>query len=93
MRIFTLAAILTVAAGTMLASAPARAQGWSSRYPVCLQIYGPDQYRECRYTSIEQCQAAASGRPGDCEANPFIANTEDADAPPPPAPPRRPRRA
>ena len=40
-------------------------------YPICLHVYGPITYDECRYTSIEQCAPSASGRPAQCIVNPF----------------------
>ncbi|OJY10271.1 MAG: hypothetical protein BGP05_21545 [Rhizobiales bacterium 62-47] len=50
-------------------------------YPVCLHVYGPVTYDECRYTSIAQCTPAAVGRPASCMINPFYAG--------PNVPPRR----
>jgi hypothetical protein len=65
--------ILIVLATTSWCAA-ANAQAWDNRYPVCLQIYGPVSYNECRYTSIEQCSISASGRGALCVANPYFAN-------------------
>ena len=47
----------------VLLAAPARAQTYDPSYPVCLQIYQSmvDYYFECRYTSMAQCAASASG--------------------------------
>ncbi len=63
-----------VAAGMMLAAAPARAQAYNPNYPVCLQAYGPygGAYIECAYTSLPQCAASASGRAAQCIVNPFF---------------------
>jgi hypothetical protein len=74
MRILVLA-ILAVGAGS--GAAPAQAQTYDPNYPVCLQIYDDmvHYYFECRYTSIPQCQASASGRAAQCVVNPFYART------------------
>lgn len=60
--------------GTMAAVAPARAQAYDPNYPVCMQVFGPLSRTECRYFSIPQCQASASGRSAQCSLNPFFAN-------------------
>jgi hypothetical protein len=78
MRILALAA-LAIAAGSV--SAPAQAQTYSSEGPVCLHVYGPISYYECRYTSIGQCNASASGRAAQCVINPYMANAAWGDAP------------
>ena len=48
------------------AAAPARAQTYSPNFPVCLRVFGPANYFECRYSSLAQCaasiQASASRR-------------------------------
>jgi hypothetical protein len=41
-------------------------------FPVCLQVYVPGYYTECRYNSIAQCQATASGRSAQCLVNPYF---------------------
>ncbi len=71
MRILTCCTILAI--GTILAVAPARAQTYDPKYPVCLQIYGIDGgYIDCSYTSLPQCAASASGRSAQCVENPFF---------------------
>jgi hypothetical protein len=40
-------------------------------YPVCLQVFGPATYKECRYVSLAQCAPMASGRAAQCIVNPF----------------------
>jgi hypothetical protein len=72
MRILALA-ILALAA--VLKTAPAQAQTYDPAYPVCLQVYQGmvDYYFECRYTSMPQCQASASGRAAQCVVNPYYA--------------------
>ena len=68
-------AILTIA--TVLTSVPARAQTYDPAYPVCLHVYGRGgTYYECRYTSLPQCNASASGRPAQCVINPYFANAQ-----------------
>jgi Protein of unknown function (DUF3551) len=71
MRIPVLAIL---AIGTMSAAGPAQAQTYGSDYPVCLHVYGPITYYECRYTSIPQCNLSASGRPAQCVLNPYAAH-------------------
>ena len=72
MRIAALA-VLTFAA--VLAAAPARAQTYDPKYPVCLQVYQgfADYYFECAYTSLAQCNMSASGRAAACVVNPYYA--------------------
>ena len=74
--------ILTVL--TVLAAAPARAQTYNPRYPVCLQNFhiGGGNI-DCRFTSLEQCNAAAMGRGGSCFNNPYFAGAPSAGGPPP----------
>jgi hypothetical protein len=52
---------MAVVATIILAAAPARAQTYDPKYPVCLQTYGRDgNYIACRYTSPAQCRLSAS---------------------------------
>jgi hypothetical protein len=39
-------------------------------------VYGPATYYECRYTSLAQCNASASGRAAQCVLSPYAANAE-----------------
>ena len=74
MRIPALA-ILTIA--TVLTEAPARAQTYDPAYPVCLHVWGRGaSYYECRYTSLPQCNASASGRAAQCVINPYFASAQ-----------------
>jgi hypothetical protein len=71
MRILALAilAIGTVSIGS------AAAQTYDPAYPVCLHVYGRGaNYYECRYTSLPQCNASASGRAAQCVINPYFAS-------------------
>jgi hypothetical protein len=68
------ASVLVVLA--IAAAGPAAAQTYAPGYPVCLHVYGPATYYECRYTSMEQCAITASGRSAQCVLNPYGANAE-----------------
>jgi len=76
MRIPALA-ILTFFA--VLTAAPAMAQTYGGNHPVCLQLYLRDGARniECRYSSMEQCQATASGLSAMCMMNPYYSNARE----------------
>ena len=68
--IFAILAIGTVSKG------PAAAQTYDPAYPVCLHVYDRGaNYYECRYTSLPQCNARASGRAAECVINPYFAST------------------
>ncbi|MDI1265777.1 MAG: DUF3551 domain-containing protein [bacterium] len=56
----------------------ARAQTYDPAYPVCLQIYQGyvDYYFECRYRTMAQCYASASGRAAQCVVNPYYGKTD-----------------
>ena len=60
----------------MLSTGPAGAQTYDPTYPICLHVYGPATYYECRYTSLAQCNASASGRAAQCDINPYFAGME-----------------
>jgi hypothetical protein len=74
MRMLALA-ILAIA--TQSLAAPATAQTYAPGYPVCLHVYGPISYYECRYTSLAQCNATASGRAAQCVVNPYMASAAE----------------
>lgn len=61
-----------VAIGALLASGSARAQTYDPNYPVCMQIYGPVGYLDCRYGSLDQCKYLAVGRSASCVVNPYF---------------------
>jgi len=80
-----------IAAFALAMAGPAAAQAYDPNYPVCIQYFGGrlgggGGYIDCRYTSIPQCQATASGLAAMCSINPYYAG-------PPPAPPRHHRRS
>ena len=70
-------ALAILAIGTV-SIGPAAAQTYDPAYPVCLQVYtrGANHY-ECRYTSLPQCNASASGRAAQCVINPYFAIAEE----------------
>jgi len=67
--------VLLVAMLALTISATARAQTFDPRYPVCQHNYrwGGEDY-DCRFTSLGQCAASASGLPAQCVNNPYAAN-------------------
>lgn len=76
-RLFAgLAALTVLAAATP--PTPARAQTYDPAYPVCLQIYQGyvDYYFECRYRTMAQCYASASGRAAQCVVNPYYGKND-----------------
>jgi hypothetical protein len=75
-------ALAILAIATMSAAGPATAQTYAPGYPVCLHVYGPVAYYDCRYTSLAQCNASASGRSADCSLNPYVARAEESSVRP-----------
>ena len=69
------------AIATIFIAAPAHAQLYDPRYPVCLHVFGEleGERMDCIFTSMAQCRASASGRPATCLINPYFAQ---ASAPP-----------
>jgi hypothetical protein len=61
-----------VAIGLLVASADVHAQTYDPNYPVCMQIYGPVGYVDCRYASLAQCRYLAVGRSASCVVNPYF---------------------
>jgi Protein of unknown function (DUF3551) len=64
--------ILAIAAGSV--AAPAAAQTFDPRYPVCMHVYGDPTYYECQYMTMAACNATASGRSAQCVPNPYLAS-------------------
>jgi hypothetical protein len=64
---------IILAGATILTAAPATAQRYDPRYPVCLQTWewGGSTYINCSFTSLDQCRMTASGLSGMCYANPY----------------------
>jgi hypothetical protein len=71
MRILALAMLAITAVSV---AAPARAQTYDPRYPVCMHVYGYFTYYECTFTSLGQCAESASGRAAQCVVNPYFAD-------------------
>ena len=87
MRIPALAILTTIT--ILVAAAPAQAQTFGGKYPVCIQYYnwGGGRYTDCAYSSWDQCRAATSGRSAMCLTNPYYASAQV------PREPRQSRRA
>ncbi|MCK1359969.1 DUF3551 domain-containing protein [Bradyrhizobium sp. 199] len=62
--------------GLLLAGGSAHAQTYDPNYPVCMQIYGPVGYFDCRYSSLEQCRYLAAGRSASCMVNPYFPSSK-----------------
>jgi len=75
----TAALVIAAFAATLALAAPARAQTYDPAYPVCLQVYQgiADFYYECRYRTMAQCMASASGRSAQCMVNPYYGGPKD----------------
>jgi Protein of unknown function (DUF3551) len=70
-------ALALLAIGAISLPRPAAAQTYAPGYPVCLHVYGPVSYYECRYNSLAQCNLSASGRAAQCVVNPYAASAEE----------------
>ena len=72
-------ALAILAIFAVLTAAPATAQTFGGNYPVCLQLYLRDGARniECSYSSMEQCQATASGLSATCLMNPYYSSARE----------------
>lgn len=68
-----IAALAILAIGVVSAAAPALAQTYDPAYPVCMHVVGAwgGDYFDCTYYTMEQCRATASGRPAQCDINPY----------------------
>ena len=64
--------------GLLFAGASAHAQTYDPSYPVCMQIYGPVGYFDCRYGSMQQCKYLAVGRSASCVENPYFVQKKPA---------------
>ncbi|WP_426609143.1 DUF3551 domain-containing protein [Bradyrhizobium sp. McL0616] len=75
-------------AGGWFAAAPAAAQTYDPRYPVCIEVYTIDGSTiDCSFTSMAQCTATASGQAAQCYANPYARQSRQPGLGP--SPPRR----
>ena len=68
---------LAILAIGIVSTGPAATQMYDPSYPVCLRVYGPATYYECRYTSLPQCNASASGRSAQCVINPTFGGAQE----------------
>jgi len=64
---------MILAGATIIAAAPATAQSYDPRYPVCLEKWewGGSISIDCSYTSWAQCQMTAAGLSAMCLTNPY----------------------
>lgn len=63
------ALFLFLASGLLIAGhSQARAE---IDYPYCMKVYNRDWYVDCRFSTMAQCQASASGRSAECYRDPF----------------------
>jgi hypothetical protein len=72
---------MNLAVGSLIAMAAfadgtAQAQTYDPAFPVCLHTYGPFGNINCRYFSMEACKFQATGRPAQCEINPYFKAAE-----------------
>jgi hypothetical protein len=75
-------------AGGLFAAAPAAAQTYDPRFPVCIEVYTLDGSAiDCSFASMTQCAATASGQSARCYANPYAMQGRPPG--PGPSPPRR----
>ena len=71
MRMLTLA-IFAISAVSVASSA--RAQTYDPAFPVCLHVFTRgNNYYDCSYTTLPQCNASASARAAQCVINPYYA--------------------
>jgi uncharacterized protein DUF3551 len=73
MRIATLATLIIA---TLALAGAVEAQTYNPHYPVCMEVYSPFVYHDCRFDSIPQCKASASGRGAQCVVNPYFAGED-----------------
>ncbi|MBR1285455.1 DUF3551 domain-containing protein [Bradyrhizobium sp. AUGA SZCCT0177] len=65
-------ALTVTAVAALLTAAPVRAQTYDPAYPICIQTYSHHGSAIiCRFTSLAQCAATASGRAAQCITNPY----------------------
>lgn len=76
------AVLMLALTATLPGNGAAHAQTYDPSYPVCMQIYGPVGYFDCRYGSLAQCRYLAVGRSASCVVNPYFSKKK-------PTPPRR----
>jgi hypothetical protein len=67
-------ALTILAIGAVWATGSAQAQTYDPNVPVCMHVYGDPTYWECRFSTLAQCAATASGRAAQCVINPYFAS-------------------
>jgi len=71
MRVLALAIL---AISVVSVTSPACAQTYDPAFPVCLHVFTRgNNYYDCSYTTLPQCNATASGRAALCVVNPYYA--------------------
>ena len=71
-----LAPSIALAVAMLFVVLPSHAQTYAPGYPVCMKVYygsmgGGGEWNDCSFTSMNQCQASASGRAAMCMINPY----------------------
>ena len=75
MRMLTLAIFANSAVSV---ASSARAQTYDPAFPVCLHVWTRgNNYYDCSYTSLPQCNASASARAAQCIINPYFAGGQE----------------
>jgi hypothetical protein len=65
--------------GMVSMSAVARAQTFDPRFPVCMHVVGLGSvYDDCSYFTLAECAQSASGRPAQCNINPWYRGPRNA---------------
>jgi hypothetical protein len=70
-------ALTILGIGAVWATGPAQAQTYDPNVPVCMHVYGDPTYWECRFSTLAQCAATASGRAAQCVINPYFARAAE----------------
>ena len=70
------AAPIALVVAMLFVSLPSQAQTYAPGSPVCMKDIqgggrGSGEWNDCSYTTMNQCQAAASGRAATCMINPY----------------------
>lgn len=76
-------ALAILALGVVSAAAPARAQTYDPRFPICMHVISSrgGAREDCRFYTMAQCLQTASGLAAQCNINPFYAGARDPFAP------------
>jgi hypothetical protein len=73
---------IALAVAMLFVALPSHAQTYAPGYPVCMKVYsgargGGGEWNDCRFTSMNQCQASASGLAATCMMNPYGALAQE----------------